>query len=74
MKKGRYILILVLIFVVLIIAAVMSFVFMQFGAAPDIPSAAYLEIGLSGPLMEFPETNVISTLMGTARAMSVNEI
>jgi protease IV len=74
MKKGRYVLILVLIFVVLIAAAAVSFVFMEFGAAPDIPSASYLEIGLSGPLVEFPETNVLSTLMGTGRALSMNEI
>jgi protease-4 len=74
MKKGRYVLILVLIFVVLILAAVVSFFTVEFGAAPRIPQASYLEIGLSGPLVEYPETSVLSTLMGTAQALSVNEI
>ena len=74
MKKGRYVLILVLIFVVLIVAAVVSFFFVEFGAAPRIPSASYLEIGLSGPLVEYPETNVLSTLFGAGQALSVNEI
>ncbi len=74
MKKGRYVLILVLIFVVLILAAVVSFLALEFGAAPRIPSASYLEIGLSGPLVEYPETNVLSALFGPGQALSVNEI
>ena len=74
MKKGRYVLILVLIFVVLIAAAVVSFVFVEFGGAPRIPQASYLEIGLAGPLVEFAETNILSTLVGTGEALSMNEI
>lgn len=74
MKKGRYVLILVLFFVVLILAAVVSFFFVEFGGAPRIPSTAYLEIGLAGPLVEYPETNVLSTLFGAGRALSMHEI
>ncbi len=74
MKKGRYVLILVLIFVVLIAAAAVSFFFVEFGAAPRIPAAAYLEIGLSGPLVEYPEPSVLSSLLGAEQPLSLNGI
>jgi protease IV len=74
MKKGRYVLILVLFFAVLLVAAAVSFFFLEIGRAPEIPATAYLEIGLAGPLEEYPQTHVLSTLFGAPRALSMHEI
>jgi len=74
MKKGRYVLILLLIFFVLIIATVFSFLYLESGRAPSVGPLSYLEIRLAGSLVEFPETNFWSSLFLGARPLSVYDV
>ena len=74
MKKGRYVLILFLIFFFLIIATVISFLYFEIGRPPSVGSYSYLEIKLEGSLVEFPETNFWTSLITGARPLSVYDI
>jgi protease IV len=74
MKKGRYILILFLIFFFLLIATFVSFVYFEVGRPPAIAASSYLEIKLEGPLVEFPETNFLSSLFIGGRPLSVHDV
>jgi protease-4 len=74
MKKGRYVLILFLIFFFLIIATVFSFLYFEIGRPPSVGSFSYLEIKLEGSLVEFPETNFWASLITGARPLSVYDI
>jgi len=74
MKKGRYVLILFLIFFFLIIATVISFLYFEIGRPPSVGSYSYLEIQLEGSLVEFPETNFWTSLITGARPLSVYDI
>ena len=74
MKKGRYVLILVLFFVVLIIATITSFLWFEIGRPPAIGASSYLEIRLEGPLVEFAETNFLAALVTGGRPLSVHDV
>jgi protease-4 len=74
MKKGKYILALFLIFFVLIIATIASFLYYEIGRPPAIPALSYLEIKLEGPLQEYPETNFWTSLFLGARPLAVHDI
>ena len=75
MKKGRYILFVVLFFVILGIAAVLSYVLYDFGRpAVAVPARAYLEVNLSGPLEEIdPPDFWVSLMLGT-RPTAVHDV
>ena len=74
MKKRTYVIILILTFVVLILAAGASLFFFSFDRTPAIPSSAYLRIDLSGPLVDFPEAGFWASLVQGGRTLSVHEI
>lgn len=74
MKKGRYVLILFLIFLFLIFATVFSFLYFEIGRPPSVGSFSYVEIKLEGSLVEFPETNFWTSLITGARPLSVYDI
>lgn len=74
MKKGRYVLILVLFFFVLIIATAVSFLFFEIGRPPSIGASSYLDIRLEGPLVEFAETNFLASLISGGRPLSVHDV
>ncbi len=67
MKKGKYILLAILFFVFLGIAAVISYILYVFGRpAVVVPPRAYLEVGLSGSLEEItPPDFWVSLVFGT---------
>jgi protease IV len=73
MKKTRPVLLLVLLFAVLLAAAAVSFVFLELGRPPSIPSSSYLEIPLSGPLEEFSAPNAWRSLV-LGRPLSVHDL
>ncbi|MCX6560482.1 MAG: signal peptide peptidase SppA [Candidatus Aminicenantes bacterium] len=62
MKKGRSVLLLVLIFAGLILAAAVSWVFMTLRSEPVVPEAAVLEIRVEGPLAEFADPGALAAL------------
>jgi len=73
MKKGKYLLVLFLIFFFLIMATAFSFLFLEIGRPPSIAPSSYLDIRLEGRLVEFPQTNFwISLFRGTP--LSVHDV
>ncbi len=74
MKKGKYLLILILIFLVLLGATIFSFLFYEFGRPMAIPVSSYLEIKLEGVLQEYPETNFWASLLLGARPLAIHDI
>ena len=65
MKRGKYILIIFLIFFVLILATCVSFFYFTAGKAPTIRSNSYLELKLSGDIQEYASPDIfLSMIMG----------
>ncbi len=65
MKKGTYILMIILIFFFLIIATIFSFIYLEFGRPPAIRANSYLEITLQGEIRERFVPDFWTTFMGT---------
>jgi protease-4 len=74
MKRGRYVLIIVLVFLVLIIAAAVSFFVWEFQRPVSVPSDAYLEIDLSGQILEVYQPDFISSLFLGFRPLALHDI
>ena len=74
MKRGRYVLIIVLIFVFLVAATILAFIYSEFNRPPEIGAASYLEIGLSGSLPELSEPDFVTTFFMGGRPLSVHDI
>jgi len=74
MTKGRYLFILFSIFLILIVATILSFFFLEIGRPPSISAPSYLEIRLEGSLEEYPETNFWRSLVLGGRPLSVYDI
>jgi protease IV len=74
MTKGRYLFILFSIFLILIVATILSFFFLEIGRPPSISAPSYLEIRLEGPIEEYPETNFWRSLVLGGRPLSVYDI
>lgn len=65
MKKGKYVLIIFLIFFFLIIITAVSFFYYEFGKPPAVKAHSYLELDLSGEILERATPNFFMALSGT---------
>lgn len=65
MKKGKYVLIIFLIFFFLILITAVSFFYYEFGKPPAVKAHSYLELSLSGEILERSTPNIFTTLIGT---------
>ena len=74
MKKGKYVLIILLIFFVLIIATVASFIWMELGRPPEVKSDSFLEIGLIGAIEEKAGPDPILDLFIGMSTLSMHDI
>lgn len=74
MKKGRYILVIFLIFFILILATFASFIYFEFAKPPAVKSHSYLEVRLSGSLQEKACPDFLSALMGLKPALSMYDV
>lgn len=74
MKRGTYVLIIFLIFFFLIIIALGSFVFLEFGRPPSIKSHSYLEISLSGDIQEKTSPDFLMSFFGVGSSLSMHDI
>jgi protease-4 len=74
MRKGRPVLLLVLVFVCLFLAAAVSMVVLEFGRPPSISASSYLEIPLSGPIEEYSSPNVWASILRGGRPLSVHDV
>jgi len=74
MKKGTYVLIIFLIFLVLIAAVIGSFFFVEIARPVSIKPDTYLEISLSGGLEERPVSDVLRKYFLGGEALSLHDI
>jgi protease-4 len=74
MKRGTHILIIFLIFFVLIIAAFASLLFFEMSKPVAVKHNTYLEIPLSGPLEERPETDFVMSAFYGGEPLSLHDI
>ncbi len=74
MKKGRYVVIIILIFFILATATILAFIYSEFNRPPEIASTSYLEIVLSGPLPELAEPDFLTAFLLGTRPLSVHDV
>ena len=74
MKRGTYVLIIFLIFIFLIIVALASFVYLEFGRPPSVKAHSYLEIRLSGDLQEKATADFFMSFFGMRPPLSMYDI
>lgn len=74
MKRGTYVLIIFLIFFVLIIATVVSFMYFELAKPAKVRPNTYLEIKLNGAVEERPLPNIMTTLFVGGEPLSMHDI
>jgi len=74
MKRGKYVLIIFLVFFILIVATLTSFIFFEFNKTPTVKTRSYLEINLSGPINEKSAPDIFTSLMGGRSPLSMFDI
>jgi len=74
MKRGKYVLIIILIFFFLFLAAVFSFIYLEFGRPPSVKARSYLEIRLSGEIKEQAPRDFWGSMFGQAPSISLHDI
>ena len=74
MKRGTYVLIIFLVFFILIVATLSSFIYFEFRKAPTVKTRSYLEIELSGAVNEKSEPDFFTSLLGTRPPLSMYDI
>lgn len=74
MKRGKYVLIILVIFFILILSTCVSFVFLEFSGTPAVRAHSYLEIDLSGEIQEKAEPDVFTSLFGIKPPLSMFDI
>ncbi len=74
MKRGKYVLIIFLIFFILIVSTLTAFIFFEFKRTPTVKSRSYLEINLSGAINEKSIPDFFTSLMGIRPPLSMFDI
>ncbi len=74
MKRGTYVLIIFLVFFILIVATLTSFIYFEFKRTPKVKTLSYLEINLSGELNEKSEPDFFTSLFGVRTPLSLFDI
>jgi len=74
MKRGRYVLIILAIFFILILSTCVSFLFLEFKKTPSVRTHSYLEIDLSGQIEEKTEPDLFTSLFGIRPPLSMYDI
>jgi len=74
MKRGKYVLIIFLIFFLLLLVTIVSFIFYEVGKPPAVKARSYLEIKLSGPIQERAAPDFLRSVLGRAPPLSMYDI
>ncbi len=74
MTRGRYILIIFLVFFILIVATLTSFIYFEFKRTPTVKTRSYLEIKLTGTIHEKSEPDFFSSFIGLRPPLSMYDI
>ncbi len=74
MKRGKYVLIIFLVFFILIVATLTSFIIFEFKRTPTVKTRSYLEINLSGAINEKSVPDFFTSLMGVRPPLSMFDV
>lgn len=74
MNRGKYILIIFLIFFILILATCGSLLYLELGRPPSVKTHSYLEIPLAGGIQEKVSPDLLSTLLNIKPPLSLYDI
>jgi len=74
MKRSRYVLIIILVFIVLGVVTLASFFLGSLSRTPSVPARAYLDIPLAGEIEEWSSPTWIDTLILGRTPLSVHDI
>jgi protease-4 len=74
MKKGKYVLLIFLIFFFLVTATILSFLYLEFKRPPAIKTYSYLDIDLFGPLPEFAAPDFWTSFFLGAKPLTVHDL
>jgi len=74
MKKGKYILIIFLIFFILLAATFISFLYYEFAKPPSVKPGSCLEINLTGELVEKSHPDFLFIFLMQQQPLSVHDI
>jgi protease-4 len=74
MKRGTYVLIIFLVFLALIVAAAVSFFVWEFKRPVTVKSDSYLEISLSGQVVEISTPDFFTSLFLGVRPVSLHDL
>lgn len=74
MKKGKYVLIIFLIFFFLVTATILSFIYYEFKRPPAVKAYSYLDIDLSGSLQEFAAPDFWTSFFLGTKPLSVYDL
>ncbi|MBM3285050.1 MAG: signal peptide peptidase SppA, partial [Candidatus Aminicenantes bacterium] len=74
MTRGKYIFIIILIFILLATATLLAFIYYEFRRPPSIKANSCLEIDLSGPVLEFAEPDFLTAFFVGKKPLSMHDI
>lgn len=74
MKRGTYVLIIFLIFFVVIVATFFTFLYFEFGKPPKVQTLSYLEIPLSGQVLEKSAPDFMTKLFLGTEPLAMHDL
>ncbi|MGB8953124.1 MAG: signal peptide peptidase SppA [Candidatus Aminicenantales bacterium] len=74
MNRGKYVLILFLIFFFLVLATIFSFIYFDLGRPPAVKPQSYLELRLQGELLDFFAPDFLTSLFMGTRPLSLHDL
>jgi protease-4 len=74
MKKGTYVVIIILVFVLLFAITVVSFFYLDFSRPPAVRSDSYLEIGLNGTVQDLAMPDFLMSVLSGFKPLSLHDI
>lgn len=74
MRKGRYILFILLFFLFLVAATIIAFVYSEFRRPPEVEADSYLDIDLAGPLPELSAPDFLTRVFLGEPAICVHDV
>ena len=74
MKKGKYILFILLFFLFLVTVTVIAFIYSEFRRPPEVEADSFLEIDLAGPFPELSAPDFLTGYLLGGRTLSVHDV
>lgn len=74
MRRGKYVLLIILIFFCLVMATILAFIYYEFRRPPTVRPNSYLEIDLAGPVLEFPEPDFLTASFLGTKPLSMHDL